>query len=209
MPPSTSTTPWLNLFALLVTLLLTHVLYSESVQPARLARKIGDRAYRRAAVYRLLASVAMLLHVVAMVVYYFYPLPIGLPRSFGWGWLVSIVMAAVIALPSAYLMLRGARDAGKETMTPDPNHKMYGGIYEKVRHPQAIGEYPLWIVIALLLNSPFLVLFSLLWLPVFVSWCYIEERDLVLRYGEPYREYQRRVGMFFPKRRGAQPYRPG
>lgn len=142
----------------------------------------------------------MFLHVAAMVVYYFYPLPIGFPRSYEWSWSVSIVLAVIIAVPSGYLMWRGTRDAGEETMTPDPKHQMYGGIYEKIRHPQAMGEFPLWFVIALLLNSPFLVLFSLLWLPVFLAWCYTEERDLVLRYGDQYREYQRRVGMFFPRR---------
>ncbi len=28
----------------------------------------------------------------------------------------------------------------------------------------------------------------------------VEERDLVIRYGQPYVEYRERVGMFFPKR---------
>ena len=60
---------------------------------------------------------------------------------------------------------------------------MYGGIYQKIRHPQAVGEFPLWWVIAFLVHSPFLVLFSFLYVPVWYSLCLAEERDLVLRYG--------------------------
>jgi protein-S-isoprenylcysteine O-methyltransferase Ste14 len=186
---------------LLVTMFLTHVFYVKSVQPARMAQKIGDRAYQRATVYRYVASVAMLGHVAAMAAYRFYPLPMGLPNDFAWGWSVSIVIALVIAAPLSYLMYRGAKDAGRETMTPDKEHTLYGGIYERIRHPQAVGETPLWIVIGLLLNSPFLVIFSLLWIPLVVRWCFAEERDLVIRYGEPYLAYRRRVGMFIPRRK--------
>ena len=151
--------------------------------------------------YRHLAGLTMILHVAAMVGYCFYPLPLGLPRTFAWGWAVSIVLAIIIGVPSGYLMYRGAKDAGRETMVPDKSHTLYGGIYEKIRHPQAVGEAPLWLVIALLLNSPFLTIFSLVWLPFFVWWCFIEERDLVIRYGSPYLEYRSRVGMFLPRRR--------
>jgi len=184
---------------LVVTMLLTHWLYVKSVQPARLTGRMGERAYRRSANYRALASLAMMLHVAAMVGYYLYPLPMGIPLAFGWGWSVSAIIAAVIGLPAAYLMWRGARDAGSETMVPERSHTLYGGIYEKIRHPQAVGEAPLWTVIAFLLDSPFLVILSLLWYPLMIYWCYAEERDLVIRYGAPYEEYRRRVGMFWPR----------
>ena len=76
---------------------------------------------------------------------------------------------------------------------------MYGGIYEKIRHPQALGELPFWWVIAFLLHSPFLVLYSLVWIPIFVLMCLAEEQDLLLRYGEAYEEYMQRTGRFFPR----------
>ena len=134
------------------------------------------------------------------VVYIFYPLPIPLAHTFSWTWWVSILIAMVIAIPSGYILVRGIKDAGEETMVPKKEHTLYGGIYKKIRHPQAIGELPFWWVIAFLCHSPFLVLYSFIWIPIFVIMCWVEERDLVLRYGKTYEEYRQRTGAFFPKR---------
>jgi protein-S-isoprenylcysteine O-methyltransferase Ste14 len=80
-------------------------------------------------------------------------------------------------------------------------HTLYGGIYEKMRHPQATGELPFWWVIAFLLHSPLLVLYSFVWVPVFIMMCLAEERDLVIRYGKAYEDYRQRTGFLIPKRR--------
>ena len=77
---------------------------------------------------------------------------------------------------------------------------MYGGIYNKIRHPQSLGEVWVAHILALVLNSTFLFLFAFVWIPVFYWMTVVEERDLILRYGEPYIEYRERVGMYFPKR---------
>ena len=63
-----------------------------------------------------------------------------------------------------------------------------------MRHPQAVGELPFWWVFAFALHSPFLVVFSFVWVPVFVLICWAEERDLVIRYGEAYETYRARTG---------------
>ncbi len=68
------------------------------------------------------------------------------------------------AIPREYKDARG-RDAGEETMLPNKGHELYGGIYTKIRHPQCLGEMPLWWSISLFLNSPFLVCFSCLNIP--------------------------------------------
>jgi protein-S-isoprenylcysteine O-methyltransferase Ste14 len=52
---------------------------------------------------------------------------------------------------------------------------------------------------ALLLHSPFLALYSLVWIPIFGIMVWAEERDLVLRYGKAYEEYRERTGALFPK----------
>jgi protein-S-isoprenylcysteine O-methyltransferase Ste14 len=77
---------------------------------------------------------------------------------------------------------------------------MYGGIYAKLRHPQAAGEVFIWLVMALMLNSPFLAVYSLLFVPIFLVMCLAEEKDLLLRFGTPYAEYIRTTGAYFPKR---------
>jgi protein-S-isoprenylcysteine O-methyltransferase Ste14 len=97
-------------------------------------------------------------------------------------------------------MVIGMKDAGNETLEPKKEHTLFEGIYETVRHPQAIGEAVLWFPLALFLNSPFLALYSFVWIPVFYIMCVAEERDLVIRYGDPYIVYRDRVGFLIPKR---------
>ena len=191
---------WTNFTILILSTLLTLVFYVKSVGPAALAEKIGDVAYKRCTIYRLLAGIFMTIAMVNYVLYTFYPLSLPLQNFFPWSRWISIGVAILIAIPSGYIWFRGMRDAGEETMIVKQEHTLYGGIYEKIRHPQAVGEMPFWFVIAFLLHSPFLVLYSFVWVPIFWIMSMAEEKDLVIRYGEAYEEYQIRVGAFFPKR---------
>jgi len=192
---------WLNLASLIVSTLLFWFVYARSVGPAALEARIGERSYRVCARYRLAAAVLMSVASANYVLYRLLPLPIELARVFPWPWWVSALAAAVIAIPSGILWWRGVRDAGEETMVPKKEHTLYGGIYEQIRHPQAVGELLTWWVMAFLLHSPFLALYSFVWVGVFYAISAAEERDLVLRYGEPYLAYQQRTGMFLPRRR--------
>lgn len=190
---------WINFGGMITAGVLMTALYILSVRPAHLERRIGERAYRRCGVYRAISMAFMGVVMLTYILYRRYPLPIGLPETFGWPYWVSVVIALVIGIPALYLMIRGSVDAGTETAIPDKSHTLYGGIYRSIRHPQAAGEVWLWWVIAFLLNSPFLALFSLIWVPVWIGWCVAEEGDLVLRYGEAYETYREQTGMFFPR----------
>lgn len=192
--------PWINLAALLVSTGLCLLFYVKSAGPASLEIKIGPAAYAQCTRYRALSGLFMTTATVSYVVAYFYPLPIPLPQSFPWSWSVSAGIAVLIAIPGGYLWIQGMKDAGEETMIVKKEHVLYQGIYEKIRHPQAVGELSIWWVIALLLNSPFLALYSVVWIPVFFLMCRAEERDLVIRYGQAYLDYQARTGFVFPKR---------
>lgn len=108
----------------------------------------------------------------------------------------------MIGVPATILMMVGVRDAGEEAMHPKKEHVMYCGIYSKIRHPQATGEVFLFAVIGFLLHSPFLVVFSLVYFPLFLLLCYAEEQDLLIRYGDAYAEYCKKTGAFWPKRQG-------
>jgi protein-S-isoprenylcysteine O-methyltransferase Ste14 len=191
---------WLNFAALIACSVLFSLLYVRSVSPAALEKKLGPVAYQRCAGYRAGASLLMLIASANYVIYYWFPLPLPIPRAFPWEWTMSAALAVLIAVPSLYLMYRGIKGAGEETMRPSKEHRMYGGIYQKIRHPQALGELHLWWVLALLVHSPFLALFSFVYVPVWYWWCRAEERDLLIRYGVAYREYTERVGFWLPRR---------
>jgi len=191
---------WTNFIVLIVSALLFLYFYVKSVSPAALEKKTGELAYTRCTRYRLIASAFEVVAIVNYIVYFFYPLPISLPQTFPWTWWISIVIAIAIAIPGGYLMWIGMKDAGKETMATKKNHTLYGGIYQKIRHPQATGEVTLWWVGAFILNSPLLAIFSFIWIPIFYIFCWAEEKDLVLRYGEPFLDYKRNTGFLIPKR---------
>lgn len=192
--------PWLNLASLILASILFTYYYVKSVRPASLEREIGHEAYSKCGAYRIISSACMLLAAANFVLYYFFPLPLPLPKTFAWGWKISVLVAIVIAIPSGYLMWRGVKDAGQETIRPAKENILYSGIYERIRHPQAVGEFPFWWVIGFALNSPFLVVFSFLYLPVWLYFCWAEEQDLLIRYGASYEEYRKRVGFWFPKK---------
>ena len=192
---------WINFISLIVSGIVMCTFYLLSVRPAAMEQKIGEKAYKRSGVYRTICGVFMFVTFANYVLYPHFPLPIDpFPVHFSWPYWVSAVIAIIIAIPSITLEIVSTKAAKEETMMPDKSHTLYGGIYKKVRHPMALGEVPLWWVIAFLLNSPFLTVFSFIWLPVWYWWCVAEEKDLLLRYGEPYRAYREKTGMFFPKR---------
>ena len=190
---------WINFIVLILSTALMVFFYIKSVYPATLSQKIGLRAYARCAYYRITASIFELITILNYLFYFFLPLPISLPQFFIWDYWISILIAFVILLPFLYIMLKGVKDAGREALFPDKEHTLYSGIYEKIRHPQALGEASIWCTLALILNSPFLFLYSIVWFPLFYWFCKEEEKDLLIRYGEQYFDYKERTGMFFPR----------
>jgi protein-S-isoprenylcysteine O-methyltransferase Ste14 len=192
---------FINFMGMISSSLLSSYYYIKSVQPAALEKKIGEKAYKRCAIYRFIAGILMITIIGTQFIYFFFPLPITFPRFFPWDYWISVLIAIIILIPSLTLMIIGIRDAGKETMRPSKDHTLYGGIYEKIRHPQALGEVWTWWIAPFLLNSPFLALYSIIALPIFYLFCVFEEKDLELRYGQAYIDYKQRTGMFIPKRK--------
>ncbi|MBN2550779.1 MAG: hypothetical protein JXB15_16565 [Anaerolineales bacterium] len=191
---------WINFAFLLFASLLCLYFYVRSVSPAGREKVIGSRAYQLCFYDRIASGVLEFIITANFILYTFFPLPTPLPDKFPWPWWVSLVTAAMIGIPAAALMMIGWRDAGEEAMRPKKEHTMYAGIYAKLRHPQAVGEVFLFPVMAILLHSPCLTLFTLIYFPIFVIMCYAEEQDLLLRYGDAYAEYCRQTGAFWPKR---------
>jgi len=177
------------------------VLYVMSVRPAHRERRVGERAYEQCGRLRMWSMIVMALAMVCFVLYRWFPPPIDpLPAVLPWPYPLSVAAALLVGVPAMALIVLGMRDAGAEAIAPDKASEMYGGIYEHIRHPQIVGEAPIWLVLALLLNSPSLALLSLVYLVVWTWWAVEEERDLLLRFGQAYADYRERTGMFVPKR---------
>ncbi|MEW6239210.1 MAG: methyltransferase [Chloroflexota bacterium] len=190
---------WVNLAVLVFASLFFLYYYVLSVSPAALEKMIGMQAYRKCGKYRVVAAAFETITALCYIAYRFYPVSTPLPERFPWPWGISALLAALIGLPTLALVFVGMKDAGSETMFPQKEHGMYGGIYQKIRHPQAVGEVFGWLWIALLLDSPFLAVFSLAYFPIFLILCHAEEQDLLLRFGDSYAEYMRRTGAFVPR----------
>jgi protein-S-isoprenylcysteine O-methyltransferase Ste14 len=191
---------WINVAVMVGASLLFLFYYVRSVSPATLERVMGPSAYKHCARQRIVSMAFELIVAGCYVAYYFYPLPTPLPRYFPWPWWVSFLIAVAIGAPAGTIMGIGLKHAGEEALRPKKEHGMYGGIYAKLRHPQAVGEVMFWWVFAFLLHAPFLAVFSFAYIPIFIMMCFAEEQDLLWRYGDSYAEYHRRVGAFWPRR---------
>jgi len=105
----------------------------------------------------------------------------------------------VIPLP---ILVKGLRDAGSECSTPSPETQMFRGIYQHIRHPQTLGEISWFIAAPVFVNSLFLLIAISFFLIIYIpAMLYVEERDLIRRFGDAYREYQKRTGALIPKLR--------
>ncbi|MCJ7537156.1 MAG: hypothetical protein WA997_00615 [Anaerolineales bacterium] len=192
--------PWINIGVMVFSSVLMFYFYMQSARPAQLEKKIGVDAYQKCGSYRMIASVFELIVIGTYVVYYYFPLPLPIPTTFPWPYWISVVCALIIGIPSGYIMLRGVLDAGEASILPKKKGKLFGGIYTKIRHPQAMGELPLWWVLSLILNSPFLALYSFIWIPIFIAMSLAEEKDLMIRFGKKYAVYKENTGFIIPRR---------
>jgi protein-S-isoprenylcysteine O-methyltransferase Ste14 len=112
----------------------------------------------------------------------------------------GIIIGIIITVLGSIIMVKGMIDAGSETAKPSEDTELYEGIYKYIRHPQSLGEFPIFIAVAFMVNSWFLViimfLFNVIYVPIMV---YYEEKDLIRRFGKDYEEYREKTGALFPK----------
>jgi len=190
---------WINFSLLLIFITLFTIFYVRSVSPARLEAKLGEKAWPHCGKVRAVSIFFLISVMVNYLLFDIYPLPIEALMSFNWSYYISLTLALVIAIPTTYMVATGMKDAGEEAIQPDKDSKMFTGIYKRVRHPQT-WEFAYFFAIALLLDNPFLLLFSLIWLPLMVIMMRAEEKDLLLRYGQEYEDYMQRTGRLLPRK---------
>lgn len=189
----------INFWILIVSAFLTFSFYIISVIPATLEKRLGESAYKICGKMRTFSGIFMIISGIGYVIYYFYPLELPIPRYFPWNYMISFAISAVIFIPSMILILAGFKAAGKETSAPVKTGDIFNGIYLKIRHPQYLGEVSNWFSFAFVLNSPFLLIFSIIWILIYSIWIIYEEKDLEIRFGKNYRDYKLNTGIF-PKK---------
>jgi protein-S-isoprenylcysteine O-methyltransferase Ste14 len=194
-----TTIAWVNLAGLHLTGFLMPLSYILSLMPATQEQKKGEHAWTEATRYRWASNVLEWLMVLSVGLWIWYPVP-ALDWKVHDSNLVGIVAGLVMGIPLAYVDLQANLDLGKEGFSPSRETQLAGGIYRHIRHPQMIGEIPLFVAGALCINSAFLALWFFVYVCIYIPVVmHFEEKDLVRRFGQPYVEYRERTGAIFPR----------
>lgn len=176
--------------------------YALSVRPAQLEQKIGAAAWPRCARLRQVAFIGMGLSGAGEFLFAFFPLHTGLPlRLFPGvaGWAAAVTIGLTLTAAASWIVVKVTRVA-PDTFAPHKNTQMFGGMYARVRHPQAVADVTYWFAIGFGLNSPALILVALIWVPINIWLTFVEEKDLKLRFGQAYVDYMAKTGRFWPHR---------
>jgi protein-S-isoprenylcysteine O-methyltransferase Ste14 len=123
-----------------------------------------------------------------------------------------IAIGAVLYGVSTWIALQHWRQLSIATMIgipellPAEEHKgtlLKDGIYRVVRHPRYLSAGLAVIAVALFVDYVGVYVLVLLLFPLGYPMLVFEERDLVDRFGEEYRQYQREVPQLLPRWRRA------
>ncbi|MFX1561990.1 MAG: methyltransferase family protein [Promethearchaeota archaeon] len=191
--------PWVNFILLNVFGVVCWYFYIKSVMPAHREEKVGPKAWEDCKRYRSISGFFIILIVIQIILWIWIPIP-------GLNWIISpnpwipIIAGIAVAIPCTIILAKAVMDAGSETMVPEKDHQMYGGIYRHIRHPQMLGEMPWYFLIPLFMNQLFIFLYSLLFVLIVVPIViHFEDKDLIKRFGDPYIKYREETGALIPK----------
>lgn len=117
------------------------------------------------------------------------------------GAMVEMAVGWIFVTLGLAFLIEGWREVYRSTRSTREGRLATGGLYGIVRHPQYVGIF--LALFGQIIHWPTVTTLALF--PIIV-WMYVrlarsEERDLIRKYGDEYRQYQRRVPMFFPAKR--------
>jgi protein-S-isoprenylcysteine O-methyltransferase Ste14 len=189
---------WLNLISLHLNASLFAYLTTLSVMPVTREEQRGEKAWEECARLRSISFVFAGIMILNTILWIWLPVP-GIAWVINPNPLLGRLIGIVIGVPCFIILMIAMRDAGKEMHAPQKGIQLHGGIYKKIRHPGAVGEMPLYVVIALFVNSLFLTIWMTVFILVFTPiHIYYEEKDLLKRFGDTYDEYRRMTPAVFP-----------
>jgi protein-S-isoprenylcysteine O-methyltransferase Ste14 len=130
------------------------------------------------------------------------------PRSMAWAslglspllrWLG--VALGIVAVPTVYWVLSTLGSNVSETVLTKERHELVtSGPYRFVRHPLYVVGICLFLSVGLMAANAFILLWTLLTLIAVRSLVVPrEEAELVAKFGEDYRRYQKMTGSLLPK----------
>ena len=169
--------------------------------PSLRAEKLGEAAWDECKRDRKIAGIFLFAIVIGILLWYWIPVP-ELDWTIYPDPMIPFLIGLLLAIPFTALLASALREAGRESLEPTQESTLFGGIYRYIRHPQLLGRSVLTMVLALWLNSLFLLIFTALFLSIFVpTIIHFEEKDLINRFGDSYVQYRKRTGIIFPKYR--------
>ncbi|MFX1544516.1 MAG: methyltransferase family protein [Promethearchaeota archaeon] len=157
---------------------------------------------------RLMVPVIFILFsAVSIVIVFLLGLPWILPIPFLWSVGFGIVLLSV-GFPVIVITIRSLsahRAFGDEIYRPEEESKLVTtGPYAYTRNPLYLSSTILFIGWTLLLRLTFLLIVTILFLPLFLRAAKWEEEELTERFGEEYLSYKERVPFFLPRLRRGQ-----
>jgi protein-S-isoprenylcysteine O-methyltransferase Ste14 len=112
--------------------------------------------------------------------------------------ILEIVSITFIVLALLLLGL-SLKDSYPEFYSPQFEQRLFGGIYNRIRHPQALSVILIWFSISLLLNSVLLLIITVISSVILYFITHQEEKDLIARFKEDYIRYKYLVPGFWLK----------
>ena len=189
----------INFISLNVSAILSFYVYTLSIMPVTRELKKGKKTWKESSRLRILADIIWTLFILNFILSIWFPV-----KSLNWpisqDYISLFIISITIMVPFLIITFKAVKDAGIETVSTSEDNEMYGGIYNYIRHPQMLGASPLILLICCFLNSLILLIwFSILIVIIVPIVIHFEEKDLLERFGESYKEYRGRTGAIIPK----------
>ena len=165
--------------------------------------KYKELAYRNAFAHYAMPGLALIMAAIAHAGYMNGPF---VPQ--GWWTIIFFVLGWFMLCIGTILWLRSIFTFGTDNLAllyvyyPEEGHIVDTNIYSILRHPVYAGVLRVGIGLALLNGNANAIAFAIL-LPLgFTGWIrLVEEKELIERFGQSYRDYQKHIPTFWPRLR--------
>jgi len=167
-----------------------------------------QRFYYRFAIYLPPLGSSSMLFPILLISYDFLPRIISPPSHF----ISNSLLPFFVAIPlGIFILITGRlirRPSGGfdvdiwylvQMIYPEENREIKNGYYEFIRHPEYLGDSVAIIGLGILANNILALGVALLHAFSYIFVIKVEDDELIRRFGDSFKEYQKKVPAFFPK----------